>query len=181
MGLFDFFRSRRERESALPDGVQASIGNPAQVETSGGGGQADLSALGDLDQLGGLGDLIKQATSQGNVEVTQEPTQVMNLQGQGDELRNAILETLHQHGVDAQKGEAVNITDPSLQQAIFQTLSQHGVDMSQAEGASALDATPALGAGGDSISQLERLQRLHDEGTLTEAEFAEQKKKILGE
>jgi hypothetical protein len=179
MGLFDFFRSRRERESALPDGVQASIGQPAQVETSG-GGQADLSALGDLDQLGGLGELIKQAASQGNVQVTQEPTQVMNLQGQGGELRSAILETLHQHGIDAHKGEAVNITDPSLQQAIFQTLSQHGVDMSQVEGASALGATPAL-AGGDSISQLERLQKLRDEGALTEAEFAEQKKKILGE
>ena len=183
MGFFDFFRSRRERESALPDGEQASIGDPAKVEASGSTGQTDLSALGDLGQLGGLGELIKQAASQGhlNVQVNQEPTKMMNLQGQGDELRNAILETLHQHGIDAHKGEAVNVTDPSLQQAIFETLSQHGVDMTQLEGGAALGASSALGAGEDSIAQLERLQKLREQGVLTEAEFEQEKKRIIGE
>ena len=179
MGLFDLFRGRRERESALPDGTQMSIGEPAQMQP-GQAGQPDLSALGDLGQLGGLGDLIKQAASQGHVQVNQEPPTVMNLQGQGDELRNAILQTLQEHGIDAHKGEQVQVTDPALQQAIFQTLSQHGVDVSQMEGGAALGGSPGLIPGGDSIGQLERLQKLRDEGALTEAEFEQQKKKILG-
>lgn len=180
MGFFDVFRSRRERESALPDGAQASIGEPTPPEDGGGGAEADLSALGDL---GSLGELIKQAASHGHldVEVNQEPTKVMNLQGQGDELRNAILQTLHQHGIDAQKGEEVKVTDPSLQQAIFQTLSQHGVDMSQIADGAALGTSSALGAEDDSIGQLERLQKLREQGVLTEAEFEQQKKRILGE
>ena len=183
MGLFDFLRGRRERESALPDGTQMSIGEPAQTE-SGQPGQADLSALGDLGQLGGMGEMIRQAASQGHldVQVNQEPPKVMNLQGQGDELRNAILQTLREHGVDARKGDEVKVTDPALQQAIFQTLSQHGVDVSQMAGGDALEASaaPASG-GGDSIGQLERLQKLRDEGVLSEGEFEQQKKKILGE
>ena len=179
MGLFDFFRGRRERESSLPDGTQMSIGDPAQAQP-GQAGQPDLSALGDLGQLGGLGEMIKQAASQGNVQVNQQPPQMMNLQGQGDELRNAILETLREHGVDAHKGDQVNVTDPALQQAIFQTLSQHGVDVSQMGGGAAPGGSPGLASGGDSIGQLERLQKLREEGALTEAEFEQQKKKLLG-
>src|SRR3954454_21960317 len=181
MGLFDFFRGRRERESALSDGTQMSIGDPAKAEP--GTGQAELAGLGDLGQLGSLGELIKQAASQGNVQVSQEPTEVVNLHGQGDELRNAILQTLSEHGIDAHKGEQVQVNDPAVQQAIFKTLSQHGLDVSKLEGGSALGAlgaSSALGSGGDSIGQLERLQKLHEEGALTDAEFEEQKKKILG-
>jgi hypothetical protein len=180
MGLFDFFRSRRERESALPDGSQVAIGEPAGTGTEAAIGQTDLSALGDLGKLGGLGELIKQAASQGNlsVEVNEEPMQVMNLQGQGDGLRNAILETLRQHGIDAERGDQVQVTDPQLQQAIFKTLAQHGLDVSQMQGGSPLGAAE-LSTGEDSISQLERLQRLREQGVLSAEEFEQQKRKII--
>ena len=37
------------------------------------------------------------------------------------------------------------------------------------------------GAGGDRISQLERLARLREQGALTEAEFQAEKARVLGE
>ena len=182
MGLFDFFRSRRERESALPDGSQMSIGEPAKTSAEGAvTGQPDLSELGDLDKLGGLGEMIQQAAAQGNlsVEVNEEPMQVMNLQSQGDELRKAILDTLRQHGIDADKGDQVQVTDPDVQQAIFTTLAQHGLDVDQMQGGSALGAA-GQSTEEDSISALERLQRLREQGVLSAEEFERQKKKILG-
>ncbi len=45
---------------------------------------------------------------------------------------------------------------------------------------SAGSATFGGGGGGDSIAQLERLQRLREQGALTESEFEEQKRRILG-
>jgi hypothetical protein len=40
-------------------------------------------------------------------------------------------------------------------------------------------ALGGAGSGGDSIAQLERLQRLREQGALTESEFEEQKRRIL--
>jgi hypothetical protein len=42
-----------------------------------------------------------------------------------------------------------------------------------------LDALKAM-QGGDHVSQLERLAKLHEEGALTDAEFAAEKARILG-
>jgi hypothetical protein len=46
--------------------------------------------------------------------------------------------------------------------------------------AAAPPAPGAAPAGGDSVAQLEKLAKLRDSGALTEAEFAQQKAKILG-
>jgi hypothetical protein len=42
-------------------------------------------------------------------------------------------------------------------------------------------AAPAAAGSGDVLSRLERLAELHGEGALTDAEFADQKRKLLGE
>jgi hypothetical protein len=39
---------------------------------------------------------------------------------------------------------------------------------------------PAPSGGGDSLADLERLAKLHQSGALTDAEFAQEKAKILG-
>ncbi len=39
---------------------------------------------------------------------------------------------------------------------------------------------PAAGGGGDHLADLERLAKLRDSGALTDAEFEQQKAKILG-
>ncbi|MCU1579439.1 MAG: hypothetical protein JWP19_1643 [Rhodoglobus sp.] len=50
----------------------------------------------------------------------------------------------------------------------------------QSGGTSPFTFAPPAAAAGDSVSQLERLAALKDKGVLTEAEFAKEKKKILG-
>jgi putative oligomerization/nucleic acid binding protein len=51
----------------------------------------------------------------------------------------------------------------------------------QAQPEAPADPDPAPGGGGeDELAQLERLADLKDRGVLSEAEFAEQKKRILG-
>jgi hypothetical protein len=165
MGLFDFFRSRRRRESALPEGVEVAEPPPA--------GAAEVG-------------------------VTAAESRVMDLQGHGQDLREAILGTLREHGVDAEKGDQVSVTDPDLQAAIFKTMSEHGLDVEQ------LGSAAAFGAGGltfggakasfsarvegggdaegsDTVGRLERLQELRERGALTDAEFEQQKRRILGD
>lgn len=151
MGIFDFFRRRRERESAV-----------------------------DFSQTGGFAPVLEQATKSGGAEVTPElsSTHALDLRGQ-EELRDAVLATLRRHGVDAEQGQQVQVTDPHLQQEVFKTLSEHGVDVTAVAGAVASD--PAVPMGGeDTVGRLERLQRLREQGTLTDAEFEQQKREILG-
>ena len=151
MGIFDFFRRRHERESAV-----------------------------DFSRLGGFAPVLEQATKSGGAQVTPalSSAHALDLRGQ-EELRDAVLATLRRHGVDAEKGQQVQVTDPHLQQEIFKTLSEHGVDVTAVAGAVASD--PAVPMGGeDTVGRLERLQRLREQGTLTDAEFAQQKREILG-
>lgn len=170
MGLFDLFRSRRERESAVPGGMSSAES-----------GSVDLT---EADGLGALGDAIGQALNGGDANVTME-SQVINLQGQGDELRNSILDTLKTHGIDAEKGQSVQIADPAVAQDIFAALSKHGLNPAfMGVDAATYDAIPATApslAAGDTITQLERLGKLQEDGVLTAAEFEEQKRKIIGE
>ena len=151
MGIFDFFRRRRERESAV-----------------------------DFSELGGFAPVVEQATKAGGAQATPalSSAHALDLRGQ-EELRDAVLATLHRHGVDAEKGQQVQVTDAHLQQEIFKTLSEHGVDVTTV--AEAVASDPAVPMGGeDTVGQLERLQRLRKQGTLTDAEFAQQKRRILG-
>lgn len=151
MSIFDFFRRRRERESAI-----------------------------DSSQLGGFAPVLEQAMRSRGAEVTPTPSSAhaLDLRGQ-EELRDAILATLRRHGIDAAKGQQVQVTDPQLQQEIFKTLSEHGVDVTAVAGAMASD--PAVPMGGeDTVGRLERLQHLREQGTITGAEFEQQKREILG-
>jgi Short C-terminal domain len=61
----------------------------------------------------------------------------------------------------------VSESDMSLSDALK---AMHGGDLDALEGAQ----------GGDHVSQLERLAKLHEEGALTDAEFAAEKARILG-
>ncbi|HST39926.1 MAG TPA: SHOCT domain-containing protein [Conexibacter sp.] len=75
-------------------------------------------------------------------------------------------------------GDISNVTEE--QRAKLRAL---GIDLDQVAGATAAGA-PAAGADADAddtLSRLERLQRLREQGVLTDAEFAEQKRRILGD
>lgn len=72
-------------------------------------------------------------------------------------------------------GDVSNVSDE--QRAKLRAL---GIDIDQLAGAAS--AAPAGdGDAEQTLSRLERLQRLREQGVLSEAEFAEQKRRILGD
>jgi hypothetical protein len=148
VGLSDFFprRRRRRSESALPAGYSVSS-DPAEVgSTSGDAGAAqvpdDLRVNFKLKgaegtDMAAIGEMIQTAFEQGNVEVSEGQSQVIDLRGSG--LREQILEAMREHGVDAEAGSGQTIDAgavPGLQEAILKALAQHGVDPQQPGGAS---------------------------------------------
>src|SRR5438552_3957643 len=112
MGIGDFFRRRRERESAVTDPMSAS-GGPApagpvpwaqDLDTIGQQIPTAASAL-PLD-LSQLGSSIQQAFASGNVQVQQMQPQVIDARGSG--LRDEIFEIMQQHGIDPKSSTTHN-------------------------------------------------------------------------
>ena len=123
-----------------------------------------------------------------------------------EDLRNAILKTQQDHGVDAQKGQQIQVTDPKLMAAIFKTIGEHRGELGQMQ-AQAMQAFNQMAASGQiqgmgqlaamgggttspmpapqtgasaEVSALEKLNVLRQSGALTQEEFDAEKKKILG-
>jgi hypothetical protein len=132
VGLFDFFRNRRQRESALPQ-AETELGtfaNPEgqqvvgqQVSEAPGfeGGQVDLSQLGSM---------IQSAIEHGNVTVGQGPSQTIDMRGTG--LREEILGIMKQHGLDPEGGASMNVNAGDygdMQKQIMEALSKHGLNI----------------------------------------------------
>ena len=148
MGVFDIFRRRAERESALPPsasvpGSSASAGEqPVVGQRVSGLGDPGFDIQGGLEALGGLGGLlsiIQQAARQGNLQVSSnvdveglEP-QTVNMQGTG--LREEIFEIMRRHGIDPDSGQAQSVDAsamPRMQQEMLEALSRHGLNFGSA-------------------------------------------------
>jgi hypothetical protein len=75
------------------------------------------------------------------------------------------------------EGQVIDATtNPQLAEQITQALGQLGVAAQQPAGSAPRPTDP----GGDTLSQLERLSALRATGALTEEEFEQQKRRILG-
>jgi hypothetical protein len=90
-------------------------------------------------------------------------SQVIDLRGVPG-LRDEVLEAMRAHADDP----------AALQQRVMGALQRHGVQIPDPQNA------PPAGAAGDPYERLEKLDQLRDRGVLTDAEFEEQKKKLLG-
>jgi hypothetical protein len=123
MGIFDFFRKRRERESAIPDAELEGMDQPVvgqQLE-----GAEQLPGGMDLSQLG---PMIQSAIEQGNVTIEQGPSQTIDMRGSG--LREEILGIMKNHGLDPEKSGEINAGDyGDMQKQILEALSKHGVNV----------------------------------------------------
>ena len=85
------------------------------------------AALSQLQQAFGGGGV----TVGGDVTVSQGPPQTLDLTGMAG-LRDEMMATLRQHGVDPDSGEAFDASQvPDLQEELLQILARHGVDVSQ--------------------------------------------------
>lgn len=141
MGLFDFFKRRRERESAVPE--SEALGSFARAEgqpvvgAQVGGGTPDFASMSmqapglmeSLEALSELGPALQKAIAEGNVTIQQGESQVLELGGTG--LREQIFEIMKQHGIDPDGGVTTNIdagAHGDMQKQILQALTQHGLD-----------------------------------------------------
>lgn len=139
MGLFDFFKGRRDNEDALarareleptaePTAVESVIGQQVSDASTSFDVQG-MSAADGLAMLSQLGPMIQQAMATGNVQITQGEPQVLDLRGTG--LREEIMGIMSQHGIDPNTGSPesnVNAADyGDMQKQILEALSKHGV------------------------------------------------------
>jgi hypothetical protein len=141
VGIGDFFRRRRERESAVAEGLSAG-GGPApaepvpwaqdldtvgqQIPTAGAGMQIDMAQLGSS---------IQQAFASGNVQVSQMQPQVIDARGSG--LRDEIFAIMKQHGIDPQSGATQDFDAskmPEMQAQIMAAMGQHGIQIPGQQG-----------------------------------------------
>ncbi len=119
VGLFDFFKRRRERESAIPQGAEAEAAPTATPQPAPGapnvppGGVAVTMTPELMQQMSGLQQLMT--------------THQVNLQSQPMEVRQAVASDLQAKGINAQVGGALQITDPQQIQDVVQVLKDHGL------------------------------------------------------
>jgi hypothetical protein len=145
MGMFDFFKSRKAKESAVPVSTEiedqtkalGSFASPegqpvvgTQVPGTPGFDVQGLNAADGLAMLSQLGPMIQQAMKTGNVQVTQGQPQVIDMRGTG--LREEILGIMGQHGISTDgsgtQGGAVNAGDyGDMQKQIADALEKHGI------------------------------------------------------
>ena len=138
MAIFDFFRRRRERESAIPGGLPESFEFPPD-ESPGlreepvgrpfpqpGPQQINVTAPADL---GSIFAMLQEAFQTGMPQISQTDDQVIDL---SDYLRERILDALRQHGIDPETTAASQIDAgavPGLQDDILGALRDAGVDL----------------------------------------------------
>ena len=134
MGLGDFFRRRRERESAIPPSTQVeqpseALGSFASAEDQPVvGRQVGGDHVGSVD-LSQLGPMIQNAIAEGDVQIEQGGSQTIDMRGTG--LREEILGIMQQHGIDPESGTAQNVDASAygdMQQQILEALARHGID-----------------------------------------------------
>ena len=70
-------------------------------------------------------------------------------------------------------------SDPQMAAAVMQVIAQHQAEK-QMQGLGAAGLAPAASGADDAIAQLERLDALRQSGALSQEEFDEQKRKLLG-
>jgi septum formation topological specificity factor MinE len=132
VGLFDFFRNRRQRESALPQ-AESELGTFAQPQGQEVVGQqagAAPGVSGDQVDLSQLGSIIQSAIEHGNVTIDQGPSQTIDMRGTG--LREEILGIMQQHGLNPEGGASMNVNAGDygdMQKQIMEALSKHGVNI----------------------------------------------------
>jgi septum formation topological specificity factor MinE len=124
VGLFDFLRRRRQRESALGQ-AEDELGTFATPE-----GQQVVGRQVSASPGFTLGSMIQTAIDQGDVMIEQGPSQTIDMRGTG--LREEILEIMRRHGLDPEGGASMNVNAGDygdMQEQIMEALSKHGVNI----------------------------------------------------
>ena len=147
MGLFGYFRRRKERESAIPgDNVESLTkqlkGDGKPVGQPVGQALPQQPSFNYGTDMGSILAIMQQAFATGSYQITQGENQVIDMRGTG--LRDQIMEAMRQHGIDPENATAqgqINAADyAGLQQQIMEALQSHGVDVAGGGGITMGDA-----------------------------------------
>lgn len=131
MGLFDMFKGRRSRESAISPEQAASVQQPQDVEPVGQMFPTEASSQGssggELD-LGALFGMIGESLKSGNPQVVIGDAQA--IQAQGTEMGDELREVMRRHGISESMdpNQPPNVTDPAaMQREIMEVLARKGL------------------------------------------------------
>jgi hypothetical protein len=190
MGLFDFFRQRRDRESALAAAVeiQSQGGSVAVGDTTGAVPAAPpLAPPGSVaGETGDWQEMLKgMASGQVSISQAQQSIDLRDVEG----LRADVMAAMKAHGVDPEHPGAVDASQVAgLQEAVTKAMEAHGIDLpalsAQAWGAMQGGAEFGVPASApvtnDAVkAQLQQLDRLRAEGALTDDEYRKERQKVL--
>jgi len=159
VAIFDFFRRRRERESAIPGGLPESFEFPPDESpglreepvgrpfSQAGPQQINVTAPAEL---GSIFAMVQEAFKTGMPQISQTDDQVIDLSG--SDLRERILDALRQHGIDPETTAASQIDAgavPGLQDDILGALKDAGVDLGRRGESGSGDAPRGDGSGAE--------------------------------
>ncbi len=95
------------------------------------------------------------------------------------ELREDIMQTLQQHGIQPGSGQVIDASQiPGLREDILKELGEHGIQVPTFEGMTMMPGAAAP-VESDHVEQLARLAEMHKKGALSDYEFAVAKQKLL--
>jgi hypothetical protein len=144
VGAFNFFKRRRQRESAISQEAVGSFADPEGQPVVGrqiadGGGYYDMEGPGLIAGIGQMVEMwpmLKQMQptieQQMRAAMTNPPdqAQIEQMQASGNALREEIFEIMRKHGVDptgATPPSAANMHNyAEMQQQIMEAVSRHG-------------------------------------------------------
>ena len=161
MGLGDFFKRRKQRESAIPAasteveplgsfasaegqpvvGQQVAGGTPA-AWTGGMGAMEGLAALpamfAGLKELENLGPQIEEAMASGQYTQNPDGSIQFSTSGAGGALQFGSVT------IDSDDAQTVDMRGSGLREEIQEIMSSHGVDINSGDGGQSLDASEAM-------------------------------------
>lgn len=136
MGAFEFFRRRRQRESAIPPGELEAANAPSAPPAAGPAASpvepAERSInvkVGPKTDVAEVVGMVGEALRTGSFQIKQHEARSVEMTG--PEMRAGILGALREAGIDPEAGaEAeINAADyAGLQERILGVLAQHGVE-----------------------------------------------------
>jgi hypothetical protein len=188
MGLLDFARRRRDKESALSAATEIqSQGGSVSVGDDSGVTVPPPAPPGSIAGEPGDWHQLMHGIAGGQVNVTQMPMAIDLRDVEG--LRADVMAAMKAHGVDPEHPGAVDASKVAgLQEAVSNAMQAHGIDiaalsaqaMSAMEGGAGFGVPASPPVTGEAVkAQLQQLDRLRAEGALTDDEYQKERQKVL--
>jgi hypothetical protein len=129
MGLFDYLRRRRERESPLSAEQLAAVDPPATEPEPEPSHESIAAAMKDAGSgglpsvPGAVQDAFRYAAATGSPGVAVEGLDHAKLR----QLQSSVLAIMKEHGIDPMRPDPSRFTDPEVQRALQDAVLKHGL------------------------------------------------------